>query len=198
VPRRRGGLIVPVLEAEATIQLPRSPYVPVWSDGMPAHVTLLFPFPRLDQLDTDGLADLTALFAATPSIDATFAAVGQFPEVVYLAPEPREWFIRLTEALSSRFGLLPYEGIFDSIVPHLTVARNPDPAVLAEIATSLEPLLPIETTVREVWLMEEAEDGHWEHAATFALGEESRGRPVRRSPEPAREGSPGSRGASTP
>ena len=92
---------MPVLEAEATIRPSRGEYVPVWADGMPAHVTLLFPFPRLDQLDAAGLADLTALFAATPSIRATFAAVGQFPpDVVYLAPEPRDWFVGLTEALS--------------------------------------------------------------------------------------------------
>jgi 2'-5' RNA ligase len=186
---RRGGLIVFVPEAEAAVRPWEEQYVPIWHLGMPAHVTLLFPFLRLDELEAAGLADLTALFAATPSTHATFAETGKFPDVVYLAPEPREWFIGLTEALSSRFGLLPYGGIFDSIIPHLTVARHPDPAVLAEIAASLEPLLPIETTVREIWLMEEAEDGHWHRTATFALGEESRARPVLRSPEPAREGS---------
>jgi 2'-5' RNA ligase len=168
---RRGGLIVPVLEAEAAIRPPQAEYVPVWADGMPAHVTLLFPFPRLDQLDAAGRADLASLFAATPSLRVTFTEVGQFPpDVVYLAPEPRDWFIVLTEALSHRFGLLPYGGIFEEIVPHLTVARHPNPAVLAEIATSLVRHLPLETEVREVWLMEEAADGHWDRAATFPLG----------------------------
>ena len=93
---RRGGLIVPVLEAEAAIQPSPAEYVPVWADGMPAHVTLLFPFPCMDQLDAAGLADLTALFAAAPAIRATFSEVGQFPDVVYLAPEPRDWFVVLT------------------------------------------------------------------------------------------------------
>jgi 2'-5' RNA ligase len=168
---RRGGLIVPVLEAEQRIRPSESEYVPVWADGMPAHVTLLFPFLRLDQVDADGLADLTALFAGTPSIRATFTEVGQFPpDVVYLAPEPRGWFIALTEVLSRRFGLLPYGGLHPSIVPHLTVTRHPDPAVLAGIVASLAEYLPIESDVREVWLMEEAADGRWERAATFALG----------------------------
>lgn len=167
---RRGGLIVPVLEAEARIQPSPDELVPIWSDGMPAHVTLLFPFWRMDQLDAAGLADLTALFARTPSIRATFSAVGQFPEFVYLAPEPREWFVRLTEALSGRFGLLPYDGAYASIVPHLTVARHADPAVQARIAAMLARYLPFESAVREVWLMEETADGRWDRAATFALG----------------------------
>lgn len=168
-PERRGGLIVPVPEAQATVQPWPEPCVPVWNDGMPAHVTLLFPFPRLDQLDGASLADLTALFAATPAIRATFAEVGQFPDIVYLAPQPREWFLRLTEALSDRFGLLPYGGIHPSVVPHLTVARHPDPTVLAGIAASLVRHLPIETNVSEVWLMEEAADGRWHRTATFPL-----------------------------
>ena len=167
---RRGGLIVPVLEAEAAIRPSPAEYVPVWADGMPAHVTLLFPFLRMDQLDAAGRADLASLFAAAPAIRATFSEVGQFPEMVYLVPEPRDWFVVLTQALSDRFGLLPYGGIHPSIVPHLTVARELAPAAMAEITASLMRHLPIESDVREVWLMEEAADGHWERAATFPLG----------------------------
>lgn len=168
---RRGGLIVPVLEAEARIQPSPAEFVPIWSDGMPAHVTLLFPFLRLDQLDAAGLTDLTALFTGTPSIRATFAAIGQFPEFVYLAPEPRAWFVRLTEALSARFGLKPYGGIYADIMPHLTVARHADPAVQARVAATLARFLPFEADVREVWLMEETADGRWDRAATFAVGQ---------------------------
>ena len=71
---------------------------------------------------------------------------------------------------NSPFEGMPFGGIFEEIVPYLTVARHPNPAVLAEIATSLVRHLPLETEVREVWLMEEAADGHWDRAATFPLG----------------------------
>src|SRR5688572_16461704 len=91
----RGGLIVPVTVAERTIQPDPQACVPIWSDGVPAHVTLLFPFPRLDQLDAADLADLQALFSSTPPIRATFSEIGTFPDVAYLAPEPCDWFIRL-------------------------------------------------------------------------------------------------------
>ena len=166
---RRGGLIVPVPEAEAVVGGWRARFAPDAALGVPAHVTLLFPFHTLDQLDPADLADLTTLFSSTPSIRATFGAVGRFPEVVYLAPEPRAWFVRLTEALSGRFGLLPYGGIHGEIVPHLTVAQHADAAVLAEIGVSLADHLPIETDVREVWLMEESPDGRWGRTATFTL-----------------------------
>ena len=163
---------MPVPEAETWVEPWLDQYLPIWRLGVPAHVTLLFPFLTLDELDVAGLTDLNALFAATPSIHAMFAEVGQFPDVVYLAPEPREWFISLTVALTSRFGILPYGGLHEHIVPHLTVARHADPAVLTEIGASLAPLLPIETTISEVQLVEEEQDGRWRLAASFPLGAE--------------------------
>jgi 2'-5' RNA ligase len=169
-PARRGGLIVPVPEAEAVVQGWRAKFAPDAALGVPAHVTLLFPFHTLTQLDPAALADLRSLFGRTASIEATFSSVGRFPEVVYLAPEPADWFVTLTETLSARFGLLPYGGIHQQIVPHLTVAQHPDQVILSEVARALPPLLPITTVVREVWLMEETAAGRWERTATFALG----------------------------
>jgi len=34
----------------------------------------------------------------------------------------------------------------------------------------------VETAVREVWLMDEEQDGHWHRAATFPLGPSVQGR----------------------
>jgi 2'-5' RNA ligase len=167
---RRGGLIVPVPEAEATFAALPSPCVPIWQQGMPAHVTLLFPFHTRDALDAAALADLTGLFAGLPTLRATFEDVGQFPDVLYLRPEPRAWFAYLTQALARRFGLPPYGGLHRDIVPHLTVTRHADPAVLATVGAALRPALPIVTHIREAWLMEEEPDGRWHRTATFALG----------------------------
>src|SRR4051812_8668727 len=167
---RRGGLIVPVPEVEAKIVRWMDRYLPIWKMGVPAHVTLLFPFPTLDHLDPSTVAELTALFASTPAIDVTFSAVGCFPDVVYLAPEPKAWFIQFTERLCARFNMQPYSGQHAEIVPHLTVARHADPAVQATITAGLERLLPIVTTIHEVLLVEEEKDGHWRRAARFPLG----------------------------
>jgi 2'-5' RNA ligase len=169
-PTRRGGLIVPVPEAEAKVVPWMERYLPIWKLGVPAHVTLLFPFLTLDHLDAATLAELTALFAGTAAIEVTFSEVGRFPDVLYLAPEPKGWFIGLTERLSARFGLLPYGGQHAEVVPHLTVARHADPAVQATIAAELGQVLPIATTVHEVLLVEEESDGHWRRAARFPLG----------------------------
>jgi 2'-5' RNA ligase len=167
---RRGGLIVPVPEAESILQAWRARLGPTIEAGVPAHVTVLFPFLALTDLDAAGLADLQAHFLSKPAVDVTFTSVGLFPDVVYLAPEPCDWFIGCTEALSSRFGLLPYGGLHTKVVPHLTVARHTDQAVLADIAQQLESSLPLTTHVREVWLMEELASGGWSHTATFPLG----------------------------
>jgi 2'-5' RNA ligase len=167
---RRGGLIVPVPAAEAKVEPWMERYLPIWKLGVPAHVTLLFPFLTLDQLDANVQAELTGLFARTSAIEVTFSEVGRFPDVVFLAPEPRSWFVGLTERLSAHFGLQPYGGQHAEIVPHLTVARHPDPSVQATIAAELAHLLPIKATIHEVLLVEEEPDGHWRHAARFPLG----------------------------
>jgi len=58
--------------------------------------------------------------------------------------------------------LPPYEGEFDEIVPHLTVAHG-DPEVLAAAAADVEPALPLAATVRAAFLLEEVEPdwGRW-------------------------------------
>src|SRR4051794_30448246 len=111
----RGGIVVPVPEAEPIVQTWRTRYDPVAPLGVPAHITLLYPFLAADDVDADGLTFLTELFGRTESVPVSLTHVGRFPDVVYLAPEPPAWFVALTEALSDRFGLLPYGGIHDSV-----------------------------------------------------------------------------------
>jgi 2'-5' RNA ligase len=165
----RGGIIVPVPEAESIVQAWRARFDPVASQGVPAHITLLYPFLSADEIGAQAQAFLTELFARTPSVRVRLLAVGRFPEVVYLVPEPTAWFMDLTRALSAQFGLLPYGGLYESVIPHLTVAQNPDQTVLNDIAVQLAPLLPIEVFVTEVWLMEQRLDGRWHHCSTFPL-----------------------------
>ncbi len=162
----RTALIIAVPEAE--------PVVGEWRErydnarlGVPAHVTLLFPFVALEKLDDALLAELRELFASQPAFSFSLSRVAHFPDVTWLAPEPDEPFRRLTELIFGRYpDYPPYEGNHDEIIPHLTVA---DAALEDEIDAALTPQLPIEAEVGEVTLLVEDESGRWRSGHRFAL-----------------------------
>jgi 2'-5' RNA ligase len=114
----RSALIVAVPEAE--------PLVHEWrlrwdnaSLGIPAHITLIFPFVPSGEIDDELLGELQTVFAAQPSFAFSLPRVARFPEHAWLAPEPAEPFRHLTELLANRYpGYPPYEGIHEEVVPH--------------------------------------------------------------------------------
>ena len=129
------------------------------ADDLPAHVTVLYPAPG----DVGALTEALAPFAP---FDVTFARLDRFPGILWLAPEPAEPFVALTEAVAGRFPLFPpYGGRYPSIIPHLTVAA----ASLDETAALIEPLLPLHSHVDAVVLYESAEGRHWQELQTFDL-----------------------------
>src|SRR5262249_51857556 len=142
--------------------------------GMPAHVTVLYPFKPPRELTADVIRSLDELFSNFSSFSARLVEPKQFLGVLYLAPAPEEAFRRLTEAMTERFPeTQPYAGQFGDIIPHLTVAQIADAQLLAEIATGFHGQarghLPIEIPVTEVALMDN-ESGRWQVRQRFALG----------------------------
>jgi 2'-5' RNA ligase len=164
------ALVVPVREAEPFLKDLRARFDPAAPAGMPAHVTVLYPFVEPETLDESTLEDLAAIFSGVTPFPFTLSNVSRFPEVVYLAPDPTDRFSRLTAAIATRWPEAPpYEGVFDDVVPHLTVAHTSDAMVIEEIRRSLEPALPIACTARQAWLMI-GHDGGWslQHRFPFA------------------------------
>jgi 2'-5' RNA ligase len=157
----RTALIIAVPEAEALVGDWRERYDNA-SLGIPAHVTLLFPFVPSEKVDDILLAELRELFAAQPAFSFSLPRVARFPEVAWLAPEPATPFRRLTELIYSRYpDYPPYEGIHDEIIPHLTVGVG-DAALQDEIEAALTPQLPIHAEARHVTLLVEDDLGHWQ------------------------------------
>lgn len=141
------------------------------SIGIPAHVTLLFPFVPAPEIDDGLVAELSALFGGFEIFNVELRETRRWPEMVYLAPEPPEPFIDLTEAIVARYpDYPPYEGVFDSIVPHLTVAHG-GASLLGQAETELLESLPIGVVAREVVLLEESvpDWGRWQIRARFRL-----------------------------
>jgi 2'-5' RNA ligase len=139
--------------------------------GMPAHVTLLFPFVPAERVG-EVEEPLAGLVAAAPTFDLSFRRTARFPEVLYLDPEPVEPFLRLTAAIAAEWPEHPpYEGAFDTVIPHLTVAESRDQGLLDRVAAEVGPHLPVQTRVREASLFVEEDDGRWQEHCTLPLGQ---------------------------
>jgi 2'-5' RNA ligase len=169
------ALVVLVPEAEAAVSAFRARYDPSAAAGMPAHVTLLYPFLPPEMIDQAVTAELTALFSTVPPFDYVLATVRRFPGVLYLAPEPSEPFRRVTDAIWQRFpDAPPYGGAHADIVPHLTVAHAGDAdataRIEAEFAPTAERALPIRARAREAVLLDNRLV-NWTVRARFRLGE---------------------------
>jgi len=169
------ALVVLIPEAETLVQPFRSQFDPSASLGVPAHVTILYPFKSPDEL-TDGVINsLRNIFINLPSFDVSFSEIKIFPDTIFLAPDPSEPFRQLTRQIVKHFpDEPPYHGIFKEIIPHLTVAQNSDPQQLkiirAEFLEAVLPELPIHTIVNQVYLLENL-DGLWQGRAQFALSQ---------------------------
>jgi hypothetical protein len=142
------------------------------SNGVPAHVTILFPFIPADEIDDELPADVQAVFGRFLGFSFELREARRFPGVLYLAPEPPEPFVALTEAVVAAYpAYTPYGGEFDSIVPHLTAAEG-DPELLNEAERAILPSLPISAEAHEVVLLEEVEPNlaRWRTRARIPLG----------------------------
>ncbi|MFI0960972.1 2'-5' RNA ligase family protein [Streptomyces sp. NPDC021080] len=165
----RSGLVVTVPEAEPVVRAWRDRLDPAVRAGVPAHVTVLFPFLHESRIDGGTLAAVDGVIGRHRSFEARFERCGRFPGILYLAPEADTSFRALTEAVVDRWPETPpFGGEFDEIVPHLTVAQGQDDAVLDEAEADLRGRLPVVARVASVDLM--VHDGsRWRQRASFAL-----------------------------
>ncbi|HEX8768341.1 MAG TPA: 2'-5' RNA ligase family protein, partial [Jatrophihabitans sp.] len=91
-------------------------------------------------------------------------------DVHYLAPEPADPFLALTDDLCTVWPEYPpYEGVFAEVVPHLTVSTSADAAQAAEFRAAVTALLPVRTIARELTAVEVL-DGRCRVRRSFRLG----------------------------
>ena len=98
------------------------------SVGVPAHITIVFPFLPAAQL-TPEVRRQPGRRSRPVSARSTSDSPGSggSRRVVYLAPQPSAPFTRLTEAVVERFpGFPPYGGVFEEVIPHLTITESSD------------------------------------------------------------------------
>jgi 2'-5' RNA ligase len=164
------AVVVP--EAEALVHDLRERFDPVALLGVPAHITVLYPFLLPDEITPAVLDRAAAALADHAAFAFRLGSVARFPHAVYLAPQPAAPFVALTEALVRAFpGFAPYGGMHASIVPHLTVGQGDvaamDP-VAAELQAGLRQHGPVQARCDGLSLLENA-GGRWRERHRWVL-----------------------------
>lgn len=155
------AIIVPVSVPVGVSRL-RERMDPSAAQGVPAHVTLIYPFMSPALLKDDVRRRIEAVVAAEPTFPFVLGTVRRWPNVVWLEPEPDEPFRRLTQALAAAFpDFPPYEGAHAEVVPHLTVAQDVPDDYYAAAEHALPAYLPIREVAREAWLIGHTPDQPW-------------------------------------
>ncbi|MCW3820263.1 2'-5' RNA ligase family protein [Micromonospora sp. DR5-3] len=149
------ALIVPIPEAEEAVGRFRVSLDPAASWGVPAHVTVLYPFLPPQQINDQALAVLRKTIAGIPRFDVALTHIGWFGDtVVWLAPQPDRPFRDLTAAVWQRFPeTTPYGGAHADVVPHLTIGQDAPKPALSHAAEAVSAQLPINAAVDMVRLI---------------------------------------------
>lgn len=168
------AVVVRIQEAEAVVGSHRSRLDPAQAWGVPAHVTVLYPFVPPDELSQDIFEMLGRALTPVDAFDGTLSQTAWFgEEVLWLAPTPDLPFRRLTQAVWDAFpDFPPYEGAHDDVIPHLTVGKTPHASVedLRAAERDLAPCLPIPYRVDRVTVMSGTQrTASWRVVKSFAL-----------------------------
>lgn len=167
------AVIVPVPAVEPVVAAHRARHDRSAQWGVPAHVTVLYPFAPPSEINTRVLAGLAAAVAAVPEFSVTFDKTAWFgTEVLWLAPEPADPFVALTAAVAAAFPAYPpYGGAHDQVIPHLTVGHEASEGRLRDAETDVLPRLPMYADISHVALWCGTDSPNtWREMKRFPLG----------------------------
>lgn len=170
---QRSALVVVVDEVEPAVAELRVGLDPVARLGVPAHVTVLFPFMPARQIDSDVVNRLADTFRDVPAFTHSFVRTEWFgDDVLWLASDADATLRALTDLVVKNFpDHSPYEGQFDEVVPHLTVADRAPADAMRAAEHRLQQHLPIRAITRCITLLTEQPSGRWEAAVQFTLSD---------------------------
>jgi 2'-5' RNA ligase len=167
------AVIVAVPEAEDAVASWRARLDSAAGRGVPAHITVLYPFLPPEQLDDAILESLAAVVATAHAFDFTLARVAWFgTEVVWLDPDPAEPLRELTAQVWQRFPQCsPYGGRHAELIPHLTIGDGAPLPELEAAARSVQAELPIRARVTHARVIcGSMEQNSWHTLADLPLG----------------------------
>jgi hypothetical protein len=167
------AVVVSVAEAEPVVGEFRASLDRSAGWGVPAHVTVIYPFLVPDRLGPHELQRLRDAVRSVPRFDVSFSEVRWFADTaVWLAPHPPDGFRALIDAVWSAFPECPpYGGAYGASVPHLTIGHDADPDALSAAGAAVAARLPVTASVQVAHLFQGSDaPGAWRSVAELPLG----------------------------
>ena len=168
----QSGLVIAIPQAESRFGAMRQRFDPQANLGVPAHITILFPFMPPGQIDGQVRRRLARAVARIAAFRCVLDRVDRFPSTAYLAPHDPAPFVDVTMAVVGEFPEYPpYGGAHAGIVPHLTVADGDAHAARIaeqELRAALENEGPVIARCVSVQLLENS-SGYWRQMDEFSL-----------------------------
>lgn len=174
----QSALILPVLPVDPLARPYRKQYTKDGAMGLPAHVTLLFPFFDQAAWTEERQSQLETAAAAIEPFEYQLIGLNRFADkgVLYLEPDNQPALLNLIHTIAALFPQLPpYEGrvALAEIRPHVSIAAAETDAELdtieAEFRKAIEVSLPWTIKADQIWLVVTA-GGQWYRRVQIRLG----------------------------
>jgi 2'-5' RNA ligase len=133
------------------------------ADGIPAHVTLLYPFIAPHALDRGVRATIASIARRHAAFDYVLGGPARWPDTIYAAIDPVQPFLAIHRELSRAYPDYPVysrPAPFE-LIPHVTIAEGAsavDPSVMTEPAWSS---LPARRRARALEVIASDGRGRW-------------------------------------
>jgi 2'-5' RNA ligase len=142
------------------------------ADGLPAHLTMLYPFVAPERLRPDVRRALAAVAGRNNPFDYRLVGAARWPDTVYAAVDPAEPFVRLQRELEAAFPAFPIYGqdADFEFVPHVTIGEG---AAIDEPALLQDPgwrSLPLQRRATSIEVIGQSEGGRWRTIWRLPLG----------------------------
>jgi len=174
------ALVILAPECESMLAPYRRQYTVDGAVGLPAHVTILYPFCDYKAYDDKLELRLEATLSDVKPFTFTLSRLSRLAQnhVLCLEPSQCDELLTLITSVAKAFpNYPPYGGriALDQIRPHVTIAASPPTddlaAVEKEFVESTLPLLPTRVVVNDLWLFLKS-NGKWQQHMSFRLGGE--------------------------
>ena len=165
------AVVIPVPSLDPVLDAVAARWPEAVRPGIPAHLTVLYPFvPAGAGLTDRAVERCRELCAGAGPLRVRFERAVVGPAIVSTAPVPAGRAVALARSFTAQWPEFPpYGGRFGPDPhPHVTLALGPDPGRNAEIAAFVNEALPAQADLHTAALVELTERG-WRQRALLPL-----------------------------